>query len=60
MMELKFDRKKMEKLQQQDLYIDRLVKDLTKKLGSKEEALQIVFNSEVLDGYDYLEIYANL
>lgn len=55
-----FNREKMIKLQKQDMWIDRLVTDLTKKLGSEEEALEIVFNSEILDGYDYREVYEGL
>ncbi|MFD1736185.1 hypothetical protein ACFSCX_06360 [Bacillus salitolerans] len=57
---MKFDLKKMKKLAEVDALIKFQVTDLTKRLGSEDEAYQIVFNSEVLDAPEFEEVYNNL
>jgi predicted polyphosphate/ATP-dependent NAD kinase len=44
---VEFNLKKMKNLAKSDLLIQRMVKDLTKKLGNEEEAYRVVFYSEV-------------
>lgn len=54
-----FNPDKMKRLVNSDKYLQLIFKDLTTRNIDELNALQVIFNSNVLDGFDYLKAYQN-
>lgn len=57
---MEYNADKMEVFLQQDMLLSFVVKDLTKRGISREEAKEITFNAYVLDDVTMSETYAEL